>query len=380
MPVPVPPSTPRLSALDHITSGIVERREFGCVILSPEGKQSSRRVLFVNSYGGGDLWRKVKVGEISPHHLWGCLELVRMGYEVALAEPVADFSYRGRPFPHDLTLLKAARSWLGRDGIIYCGHNVLFWIPFLKAAGLLRRAIVSLLFANETLDFSRSHTAIIALTPTAAQAARKLAPRAKVAHLGWGADLRSYPHRAYSPRYMLHCGIAGRDFPTLNKAASHSSQPIRIIASEPIGNLTWPANVEVIDSGRGYNHEDKRVSFSTLVNVHYAQAAASLIVTIPNPQKNHALGFTNLIEAMALGKPIIHTHTGALADEINVETSGCGLSVPPGDHVALARAMDLIANDRARAEAMGLAARRLAEAHYNIDRYAAQLDQLFSHI
>src|SRR5258708_3463435 len=166
-----------LLGANSVTKGIVERHEHGLVILSPESGRYFRRVLYVNNYGGAAVWEKIKQRLVPPHHFWGCLNLVRMGYEVAIAEPVPDFNIRRRPFPHDLKLLRVVSTWLKRDDIVYCGHNVLHWIPFLRALGVLRRPIVSLLYANEPLDFSRAHSGIIALTPTAALQAARLAPR-----------------------------------------------------------------------------------------------------------------------------------------------------------------------------------------------------------
>ena len=131
------------------------------------------------------MWEKIKKGEVPPHHLRGCLELVRMGYEVAIAEPLADVNLRRRPVPHDLRLLKMFRSWLKRDDIVYCGHNVLFWLPLLNALGVLRRPIVSHLFGREDLPVSRGHNGIIALTPAGAEKVKGLRLGAKVVHLGW---------------------------------------------------------------------------------------------------------------------------------------------------------------------------------------------------
>src|SRR5205085_1314576 len=81
-----------------------------------------------------------------------------------------------------------------------------------------RRRIVSLLFARETLDFSEAHAGIIALTPAAADEASKLAPKTRIAHLGWGVDLKTFPSLPYNPKWILHCGIAGRDFHVLHGA------------------------------------------------------------------------------------------------------------------------------------------------------------------
>jgi hypothetical protein len=175
-----------------------------------------------------------------------------MGYEVALAESIGDFVPR-RPLPHDLRLLRLATSWLRNDDIIYCGHNVLFWMPLLKKLNLLKRSIVSLLFARESLAFAPQQSAIVALTPVAEAQARRLAPKTKVVHLGWGVDLAVHPWHVYTPEYFLHCGIAGRDFPTLAEAAANQPHRVKLVSSWPAAGVTWPPNVEIATSGPGYN-------------------------------------------------------------------------------------------------------------------------------
>ena len=206
-----------------VTNGIIESREHGLVVLSPVSGTPLRRVLFVNSYGGLSIWERIRDGMFPSHHLWGCVELARMGYQVALAEPVRHFDYR-RPLPHDFKLLQMAKEWLGPEDILYCGHTLLFWLPLLKRIGMLKRKIVSLTYAREDLDFASAHSGVIALTAAAADEAKRLAPQAKVAHLGWGADLSIFPRLPYVPDWFLCCGITHRDYRTLNLAAAAESK------------------------------------------------------------------------------------------------------------------------------------------------------------
>src|SRR6266446_6265751 len=198
-------NSPKTANPALLSDDICESREHGFLVLAPTLGRTLRRVLYVNSYGGPAVWEKIKRGELPPHHLWGCLELVRMGYEVALADPLPHFYLYRNPFPHDLKLLGMIRSWLGLDGIVFCGHTLLYWIPLLKWLGALRCRVVSLAFARETLDFARAHSGIIALTPAAADQARKMAPRARVAHLSWGTDLGCFPKFDYVPEWFLSC-------------------------------------------------------------------------------------------------------------------------------------------------------------------------------
>ena len=162
-----------------VTEGIVETEEQGVIVLSPAASRPFRRIIYLDNYGGSSMWQKIKRGLMPPHHLRGCLELVRMGYEVALAEPLPDFYLHRNPLPHDLTLLRMVRSWLGSDGIIFCGHNVLYWMPLLRALGAIKCHIVSNLWAREPLNFARMHSGILSLTPAGAEQARSSRQKSK---------------------------------------------------------------------------------------------------------------------------------------------------------------------------------------------------------
>jgi len=81
-----PPPSQRTNG--SVLEGIVERREHGVIILSPATGRPFRRVIYTNSYGGEDIFGKIKAGLLPSHHLWGCFELARKGYEVAIVEPI----------------------------------------------------------------------------------------------------------------------------------------------------------------------------------------------------------------------------------------------------------------------------------------------------
>jgi len=357
--------------------GIGERIESGIRILYPAQRTATRRILFINSYGGSEIWTKVKAGQLPPHHMWGCIELVRMGYEVALAEPLKHFEGR-RPFPHDWPIFRFARRWLRADDIIYCGHTLLYWVPLLRELGFLKCHLVSMTYAREELDFGRLHQGILALTPAAADQARKIAPCVPVAHVAWGCDLHFFPKLDFQPRWFLSCGITHRDFSTLSVAAARSVHSIRLICPGLPADISWSRNVTVIDGGSGWNHQKTNVGYQELFHQHYAGAIASLIILKHDPTEYTAVGFTNLLEAMALGRAAIVSRTGAIPGEIDVERAGCGLHVPANDPAALADALQSLASDPSRAEAMGARGRELAEKHYNIERYARDVDQFFA--
>lgn len=356
------------------TDGIIAEHLGGMTILRSDRVKPRRRVFYLNSYGMAQGWRTLDDPNPS-QHLWGCIELARKGYEIAMPEePVRGrfFNYRRQ----DLRHLAFIRNWLGKDGVVYSAHTILFWTPLLARLRILRCPVVTLLYAaGENLRFARGYAGVIAMTPAAERRARQLAPGSKIVHLGWGVDLPLYPSPTYDPKWFLCCGKTRRDFRTLIAAAGLHPAPIRIINTGLSPDATWPANIEVLRSTQADNWE--AVTFLDLVRTHYTGCAAALILLEPDPDERYAAGFTQLLEAMALGRPVIVTRTGAIAAEIDVEKEGCGLFVPPGDAKALAIAMRTISQDPARAEAMGQAGRRLCERRYDIERYAADLHAFF---
>jgi len=360
---------------EPVEARFVESRDYGLLVISPKAGTAGRRILFTNISGGAEAWERLKAGLLPSNRFWGCWELLRMGYEIGIAEPLPDFYFRHKPIPHDLRYWKAARSWLRRDDILYCAHNVMYWLPLLKMLSGLKCHVVSLLYAKEPLAHSGAHSGIIALNPAAASHARALAPKAKVAHLGWGMDLQFYQPQPYDPHWFLSCGRTRRDDKTLHAAACHTKQPIRVIAHSKDQPLNWPANVEIVAGGDDW---ESRLSYAALFEQHYTPAAASLVVVRRDDIDYTACGFTGMLEAMALARPVIATKTGAVRGELDLDKTGCGLSIPPGDPDALVEALDRMAAEPEHAEAMGRAGRNLVQSHYNMDRFARDLHEFFN--
>jgi hypothetical protein len=208
--------------------------------------------------------------------------------------------------------------------------------------------------------------------------ARKLAPKVKVAHLGWGADLSVFPRLPYTPEAFFSCGITLRDHKTLSEAAGRCQSPIHVVLPGVDDSLKWPANVTIIDGGKGWNIDDKKLSYHDLLHKHYGRSAGSLILLKNHPWvEQTAAGFTELIEVMAMARPIILTKTDFFAQELDVEKEGWGIYVPTENADAVAEAIKYLAADTTRARTMGEAGRRLAEKHYNIDRFANDLHKFF---
>jgi glycosyltransferase involved in cell wall biosynthesis len=94
-----------------------------------------------------------------------------------------------------------------------------------------------------------------------------------------------------------------------------------------------------------------------------AFAAADVFVM---PSLAESFGLMAL-EAMACGTAVIASEGTAMTELIRPPQAG--LSVPPRDAVALARALTELLGDDERRCAMGIAARAIVEAEYSADAY-----------
>jgi glycosyltransferase involved in cell wall biosynthesis len=95
--------------------------------------------------------------------------------------------------------------------------------------------------------------------------------------------------------------------------------------------------------------------------------ARSRFVVVPLRPSDTDNGVTVILEAMAMGKPVIVSRTQGQVDV--VEDGVTGIYVPVGDARALRAAMLDLWNNPARAAEMGRAARAYVEEHHTLDMF-----------
>jgi glycosyltransferase involved in cell wall biosynthesis len=83
-----------------------------------------------------------------------------------------------------------------------------------------------------------------------------------------------------------------------------------------------------------------------------------------------------VMEAMALGRPVVAFPTGGIPEMVDAPHTG--LLVPTGDEGRLAAAFADLARDPARRAAMGGAARERCRAHFSLDRHLDRMEELVS--
>jgi len=95
------------------------------------------------------------------------------------------------------------------------------------------------------------------------------------------------------------------------------------------------------------------------------------------PSLNEGMGRV-LLEAMAVGCPVVATRVGGIPDIVAHGTTG--LLVPPQDDRALAEAILTLLRDRSRRAAYGEAARRHVNGRFDVDTMVRNIERLYDEV
>jgi glycosyltransferase involved in cell wall biosynthesis len=104
-----------------------------------------------------------------------------------------------------------------------------------------------------------------------------------------------------------------------------------------------------------------------------ALMASAEVAVVPSLYEGFSLP---AVEAMAAGTPLIASDVAAIPEVVGRDGT-CGVLVPPGDHVALAMAIEDLLADPARREAMGKAARARAVEKFSWAATAAATAEVY---
>jgi glycosyltransferase involved in cell wall biosynthesis len=177
----------------------------------------------------------------------------------------------------------------------------------------------------------------------------------------YGLNTRDFPVRVpahWTPRMPLRIAAIGndrdRDWETLIKAFGNDPRyAVKLATRRRIPASLRAPNVEI-------------ALFSGIRKQHELYDWADVIV-VPLRPNSHASGITVMLEAAALGKPMVATDVGALRDYFPADEAAY---VPPFNPEALRAAVERLAAEphealrQARAAAAGLLARDLTTEHY----------------
>ncbi len=206
---------------------------------------------------------------------------------------------------------------------------------------------------------------VIAIDPATFSAITQLCPKVIVKRIPNGIDLSILPEPSFlEVKTVIYLGwvIPTKGVAELCQAWSQLSLPgWRCLVVGPGSELYrqelrdhfHPSNLEFIVE---QSHEDAM-----------RLLAASDVLVLPS----YSEGFPNVIlEAMALGKPIIATRVGAIPEML---ANDCGIVVPHKDVVSLSSALSMVCSDAVLRHLMGQRAQHKAYTEYSMDKVMEQL-------
>jgi glycosyltransferase involved in cell wall biosynthesis len=100
------------------------------------------------------------------------------------------------------------------------------------------------------------------------------------------------------------------------------------------------------------------------------------VVALPIRENTYSGGTTVLLQAMALGKPVVVSRTSAIATGYGlVDGENCRL-VPPGDAAAFGKSLGDVVRDDLHARALGTSARRTVEDGLTWEQYVSRIEAI----
>lgn len=356
--------------------------------------------------------RRMAEGEFPSHFLYGACHLVDNGIDVV---------YHRSP-KHELSRLKTALYTAWRvltcrehyDALYATHYKGLELVVLLRALGLFRKPIIvwhhqpivkSKSRLRELLGrfFYKGFDRLIFFSQKLVDDSLK-APKADPRKLvvgHWGADLAFYDkikaemkseqpslshHLTISPSHPLTpslshpltpspsfiaTGKEQRDQPTLIEAFNRTGRHLILyIGINPNPNVPNP-NLEAVERCEPANNIDV-VKICGLLPYEIAREVAKAdCVVICCHRTRYTAGLTTVVEALALGLPIICSRNPQIP--VDFDRLGCGISVEYGDVEGWQRAVEYIASHPDEARLMGERGRALAEQMFNDERCAKEV-------
>ena len=259
---------------------------------------------------------------------------------------------------------------------IYCVSGNLFFIPLLKKVDLIKTRLILLLYKlpeptpwwklhhlNHSMFILKAYNGINCLTKKLQQDLKKRDYRGITQFIEWTTDETLFhKNKSLKRQYFFSTGKTNRDFQTYFNAIKKLPEIQFKCVAHGIQNFIFPDNVDVTISTTKIT--DKALSYNQLRD-SYAKCIA---VCIPLTDDQHdTCGYTECLEAMAMGKPVLMTKSGCL--DLNLEKEGVGLYVKPNDSQDWINKIKLINNNARQAQEMGEKGRKLVEKIYNIESH-----------
>lgn len=344
----------------------------------------NKTIYFYHTQDTHRILREWEAGKFQSHFLYGAIELREMGYDVIYHDQIHIYKRVQDTLRATWRILTCRKKY----DVLYATHTrgiepivllhaigifrprIVVWHhqPIVRAKSSLREALARLFYKglDEMIFFSEKllHDSL---------KAEKANP-ARMHVVPWGADMRFYskllpslPMKADAEeKFFISTGKELRDNKTLIEAFNRTGLRLTLFAEEKkkayIESLGAKSNIDIHYGNRLIPYE---------LSLIVAQSRCVCICCEPS---NYTVGLTTVVEALALGLPILCTRNEQMP--MDIEKEGCGIWLPPHDVNAWAEAIRHIESHPEEAEAMGRRSRILAEEKYNATNCAAAVAKI----
>lgn len=192
----------------------------------------------------------------------------------------------------------------------------------------------------------------------------------------WGADLDFYDRIIENTVCdnkisFISTGKECRDFSTLLQAFSETHEMIDVYAPKSNGNVKYDRLLNKYSSFPNIRIH----TVGGIIPYELAlKVAKSDVVVISCLDLSYTVGLTTLVEAFALGKPVISTNNPKF--EVNIEAEGAGICVGYKNVEGWVKAVRYLSENTHVVSEMGRKGRLLAEKLYNLDNYTQELSRV----
>ena len=336
------------------------------------------RLLFYNNYDMQKAWQDWQNHLAPDQHLFGVNHLMNDGIQVKILRHKSGFIREASRYGNLNQQTRVALTGFLYP-VVYCGFfSDTGFLALLRHSHCLRSDLVSVL--HTPLDRNafnaraiKAHWRISVLSRSLYTETISTWPEFsdKFVHIPWGADLRFYPEPCCDPKpggFILSIGATRRDFKTLLAAARKSAQQFVICTPGESGLAPGelPKNVTL--------HEKSYLSYPETLRLYRDCMAVAVPLDVPENYRGTQIGISSLLEAMAMGRPVIMTRHLLL--DIDIEKEQIGYWTRAKDVNSWINAIAKMGGDPKQAAAMGRRGRLLCEEHYNTARYGMDLCRL----
>ena len=199
------------------------------------------------------------------------------------------------------------------------------------------------------------------------------APSHKLKLIHWGPDLPFYDHLLAEmpdrkPEGFISTGKENRDVDTLLQAFAATNEKLDLYIAVSCGNINYKKIIDpyaLPDSIR-IHYTDGVIPYE--LGKLVARKSCIVICCLDFP---YTVGLTTLVEAFALGIPVICSRNPNF--EIDIDKEGIGITVEYNDVQGWIDAIRYIADHPEEAQRMGENARKLAEERFNLEIFSREI-------